>query len=571
METVIKKRWEPTPRITGEVEENLVGYSHFLRQILFNRGCLDAQQARCFLQSLAPSTTDPFAITDMDLAVDRLRSAVRGDELIAVYGDYDVDGVTATVLLVEVLRTIGARVKEYIPNRYDEGYGLNNDALELLYDQGVRLVITVDCGARSVAEARFARDLGLDLIISDHHQPGSELPSTIALINPRQPGDTYPEKNLTGVGLAYKIAQGLLIRQPVSGIQAEQWLDLVALGTVADLAPLTGENRTLVSAGLGLIRAQKRQGIYSLSKIAGLDDTHATASDIGFVLGPRLNAAGRMDSAMAAFNLLVTSDSIKAGELAQALEVNNGDRQANTRTIQAKATEIALAESPDACLIFAAAPEFKEGIVGLAAARLVETYYRPAVVAHLGEEYTRASCRSIPEFNITEALDQCADLLVRYGGHSAAAGFTVRNQNLQALVERLQSIAKSLLSGKDLQPVIKYENDLQLADQRGEDLRQLLLDLARLQPTGVGNPEPLFRSLNLVIKRAQAVGRDQSHLRLNVADSRGVLYNGIAFRQGFWTDHMPDRVDLVYALEINDYQGQQGIQLNVKDLRPVAA
>jgi single-stranded-DNA-specific exonuclease len=447
---------------------------------------------------------------------------------------------------------------------------LNNEALEALYNQGVRLVVTVDCGARSVSEAEYARSLGLDMIISDHHQPGLDLPPALAFINPRQPGDTYPEKELTGVGLAYKIAQALLIRQPVSGVRSEHWLDLVALGTVADLAPLTGENRELVTAGLEWIHAQKRQGIYSLSKIAGLDDTHATAGDIGFILGPRLNAAGRMDSAMAAFELLETSDPIKAGELAQALEVSNNDRQTTTRAIQAKAAEIALAESPDAHLIFAADPEFKEGIVGLAAARLVEIYYRPAVVAHLGDEFTRASCRSIPEFHITKALDQCADLLVRYGGHSAAAGFTVRNQNLSELVKRLHSIAESQLSGKDLQPVLKIENELQLAHQKGEDLRQILLEMAKLQPTGVGNPEPLFCSLNLIVKRAQAVGKDRSHLRLTVSDSRGIHYNGIAWRQGYWVDHMPDRVDLVYSLEINDYQGQQAIQLNIKDIRPVA-
>jgi single-stranded-DNA-specific exonuclease len=570
METVIKKRWEFTPRITGEVEENLKAYSHYLRQILFSRGCMNAQQAQCFLASQAPSMTDPFSIKDMDIAIDRLLVALKQEELIAVYGDYDVDGVTATVLLVEALRVSGARVKEYIPHRYDEGYGLNNDALEALYNQGVRLVVTVDCGARSVGEAEFARSLGLDMIISDHHQPGLVLPPAIALINPRQPGDTYPDKDLTGVGLAYKIAQALLSRQPAAGVQVEDWLDLVALGTVADLAPLKGENRAMVSAGLEQIHAQKRQGIHSLCGSAGLNDTRATAGDIGFILGPRLNAAGRMDSAMAAFELLETSDPMEAGKLAQALEVSNYERQTTTRAIQAKAAEIALAGSPDAHLIFAADPEFKEGIVGLAAARLVETYYRPAIVAHQGETETRASCRSIPDFHITEALDQCADLLVRYGGHKAAAGFTVKNENLPELVDRLHAIANEKLGGKDLQPVLRIENELHLAQQTGEDLKQILFDIAKLQPTGIENPEPLFCSRNLVVKRAQAVGKDQSHLRLTVADNRGVLYNGIAFRQGDWAGRKPDRVDLVYALEINDYQGQQSIQFNIKDIKAVA-
>ena len=273
---------------------------------------------------------------------------------------------------------------------------------------------------------------------------------------------------------------------------------------------------------------------------------------------------------MAAFELLRTPDEMKAGELAQALEKSNFERQTTTRAIQTRAAEIALAGAPDAYLIFAADPEFKEGIVGLAAARLMEMYYRPAVVAHLGEKETRASCRSIPEFHITEALDRCSDLLVRYGGHRAAAGFTVRNENLPALVDRLQAIANEILSGKDLQPILRIENELQLAHQSGEDLKQILLDIAKLQPTGIGNPEPLFCSRNLAVRRAQAVGKDQSHLRLTVADSRGVLYNGIAFRQGEWALRKPDRVDLVYALEINDYQGQQSLQLNIKDIQAVA-
>ncbi len=570
MEIAAKKLWQMTPRIPPEVETHLREYPAYLRQMLYTRGCTTADQAHSFLNAQTEGTIDPWAIKDMDQACDRIMKAIQDGEIIAVYGDYDVDGVSATVLLVEALRLLDAQVMGYIPHRYDEGYGLNNDALEALYEQGVRLVITVDCGVRSLQEAEFASSLNLDLIISDHHQPGNELPITHAIINPWQPGDDYPDKNLTGVGLAYKIVQALLSIKPINGIKADDWLDLVALGTVADLAPLTDENRMLVTAGIERIRAQKRQGLFSLSQVAGLDDRLATAADIGFVLGPRLNAAGRMDSAMAAFELLETRNPIKAGELAQMLEKSNYERQVTTREIQAKAAEKALAECPEAHLIFAADPEFKEGIVGLAASRLVEIYYRPAVVAHQGETYTRASCRSIPEFDITAALDQCADLLVRYGGHKAAAGFTVENKNLAALVTKLQQIADDQLSELDLQPILKFEYELHLDQFKSEDIHQLLRDLERLEPTGACNPQPLFCSRNLAVKRVQAVGREKNHLRLSFVDNKGIFHSGIAFKQGYWAEKMLDRVDLVYALEINEYMGQKSIQFNIKDLRQVA-
>jgi single-stranded-DNA-specific exonuclease len=570
MEPVQKKHWQLAQRISPEVDNQLKEFSPAFRQILFNRGCFDSQQANNFLNGQVAGTTDPYALKDMDFAIGRILKAIESHERIAIYGDYDVDGVTATVLLVEVLRLHHASVMEYIPHRYDEGYGLNNDALESLFKQEVRLVITVDCGIRSLPEARFAHSIGLDMIISDHHQPGDELPVAVAVINPRQTGDTYPDKELTGVGLAYKIAQALEFCHLIDNFEAENWLDLVALGTVADLASLTGENRMLVAAGLERISTQERQGVFSLRQVAGIGDRQVTANDIGFILGPRLNAAGRMDSAMAAFELLETRDHMRAGELAQLLDKSNYERQLTTREIQAKAAEKAQASQPDQQIIFASDPDFKEGIVGLAASRLVEIYYRPAIVAHQGEKCTRGSCRSIPEFHITWALDQCADLLVRYGGHKAAAGFTVENQNLQALIDRLEKIAEKELSNRDLQPVLNIESELRFGHLHAEDITRLLKEIDRLQPTGIGNPEPLFCSRNMLVKRAQPVGRDKNHLKLALVDERGIFHNGIAFRQGYWAENMPDRVDLVYSLEINEYAGQQTIQLNIKDIQPVA-
>jgi single-stranded-DNA-specific exonuclease len=566
-----EKRWQISPHIPEEADRDLIAYPPVVRQILFNRGITDADSATQFLNAQNGSLNDPFLLTGMAVAVERIWQAIEQHEPVVIYGDYDVDGVTASVLLVELLQIYGAQAKPYIPNRFDEGYGLNNEALYSLHNSGVRLVITVDCGARSPREADFARSLGLDLIISDHHHPGIELPDVIALINQKQAGDRYPFKELVGVGLAYKVAEALLNEHPLPGIQAAGWLDLVALGTVADLAPLLGENRTLVAAGIQQIRARTRQGIASLAATARMNIAHTNATDIGFLLAPRLNAAGRLESAIDAFNLLITQDASLTGKLAQDLDVQNSERQRITKEVQKQAAAIAIKENPDTALLFAADVRFNEGVLGLAASRLVEMFYRPAIVAHLGSEYTRGSCRSIPEFHITEALDQCADLLVRHGGHKAAAGFTVHNSNLATLVNRLQSIASQALDGMDLHQTIKAECELPLELLTIDYELEIFHYLDRLQPTGMSNPEPAFFARNLSVRSVQAVGKDAGHLRFSMIDSLGVLHDAIAFRQGQWATHMPAKIDLIYTLEKDDYFYPPRTKLNVKDLRPASS
>src|SRR5215207_3803440 len=444
------KRWTISPRITSQATEALKAFPPILQQILFNRGLATDADARAFLRAQPNFNPDPFQFTGMQATVDRIQFALAHAEPIAVYGDYDVDGVTATALLVQALQALGANVRGYIPNRFDEGYGLNKDALDSLKAEGVKLVITVDCGIRSPNEALHAQTIGLDLIISDHHHPdGLNLPPALAVINPKQHGDIYPDKDLAGVGIAYKIAEALFSFQP-STFNLADLLDLVALGTVADLAPLVGENRVLVRKGLRQIRETKRQGLYSLAGVADLKIDKCTAGNIGFMLGPRLNASGRLESALASFELLTTTDFMRAGHLAMQLDSQNRQRQTITRTIQEQAETIAMAEDPEAFLLFAAHEDFNPGVVGLAASRLTEVYYRPAIVAAKNAEETRGSCRSIPEFHITDALDLCKDLLVRHGGHAAAAGFTVRNENLPEFVARLREIAKAQLCEKDL-------------------------------------------------------------------------------------------------------------------------
>lgn len=564
-----EKRWLDPPPLTAEAEQELQGYPWVLRQILSNRGYTSQAAAQQFLDALPPPGTEPENMLGIPQAVDRLEFALDHADPVAVYGDYDADGVTATALLVQFLGQLGANVRGYIPNRFDEGYGLNTDALSILKEQGTRLVITVDCGIRSPAEADHAQKIGLDLIISDHHHPSGAVPHALAVINPKQPGDTYPDKDLAGVGLAYKLAAGFLNHLGKkhlvldSPLVAEDYLDLVALGTISDLAPLKGENRALVKAGLQSIRQPRRQGLAALIGVAGLIAQNVSASDISFALGPRLNAAGRLDSALAAFDLLTSTDLYQAGELAQKLENQNRERQDITRQALARAEALAQPAQTDQLLLFAADPEFNPGIVGLVASRLTELYYRPSVVAHFGPEYTRASCRSIPEFHITDALDECADLLEHHGGHAAAAGFTVRNDRLPELIMRLQQVTSRQLSTLDLRPTLQADVEIPL-----HELKPAILEiLEQLQPTGNGNPPAYFLSRGLKIQRSKVVGKDNAHLKLTVTDGR-ITYDAIGFRLGHWFENLPPFVDLIYTYEMNEFNGNKTLQLNLRDLKP---
>ncbi len=562
----LSPRWHIAPTIPPEAEAALHRFPPVLRSLLYHRGYTTYETARAFLQAEPPpGSENPFTLQGMEAAVDRLAQAIAHGEPIAVYGDYDADGVTATALLVEVLRGLGATVRPYIPNRFDEGYGLNNDALTTLREEGIRLVVTVDCGIRSLAEADHARSLGLDLIVTDHHLPGPELPRALAVINPKQAGDPYPEKELAGVGLAYKLAQGLMQRlRPDAAEAVRDYLDLVALGTVADLAPLVGENRHLVRSGLHRLRQPRRQGVFSLIRVAGLKPERLTATHIGFMLGPRLNAAGRLESALAALNLLLARSPAEAGPLALQLDRQNRERQRLTREVQEAAERLALDGAEEVPLVlFAAHPDFNPGVVGLAASRLVERYYRPALVAQRGPEYTKGSARSIPEFHITQALERCAHLLEHYGGHAAAAGFTLRTERVPEFVACLQAIAAEQLADLDLRPVLKADAEVALADLTPE-----LLDALRwLEPTGFGNPRPRFVVRGVQVLSARAVGNEGSHLKMLISDGR-VRYEAIAFRQGHWLGHLPPTVDLLFTFEWNEYNGRRTPQLNVKDIRP---
>jgi len=561
------KRWQVAPPAPPSHLARFPDLPPLIVQVLYNRGISTPQDVRDFLAGrFAPD--NPFRLKGMGEAVTRLRRAIRAGEPIAVYGDFDADGVTATALLAQTLAALGARVYPYIPHRVEEGYGLHMDALRGLAAQGVRVVVTVDCGIRSVEEVRYGRKLGLDIIVTDHHSVGEELPPALAAIDPKQPDCPYPFKDLAGVGLAFKLAQALLrtnrqvpILRRVA-LDEEDLLDLVALGTVADLAPLLGENRALVKRGLERLNAPQRPGLRAMIAQAGLRPGEITTTSIGYVLGPRLNAAGRIDDAMVSYNLLTTPSAAEAESLARELEERNRERQRLTLEMleRARRQVLALAEER---LYFVAAEDFLAGIVGLVASRLTEEFYRPTVVVELGPEESKGSCRSIPEFNITAALDRCRDLLIRHGGHAAAAGFTVATANLEPLQRRLREIAREELSGLELVPTLSIDAEVDLAELDWATQAHL----AKLEPCGYANPIPLFLSRRVIVRDARAVGADAQHLRLTLSDGRAV-WDAIAFRQGRWADKVPRYVDIVYSLEVHEWGGERRLQLNVKDLRP---
>ena len=564
-------KWQVAPAVPSATRQQFSHIHPILLQVLYNRGIINPAQVQAFLDHRYLESADPFRLTDMDKAVARLQRAIEKEETIVVYGDFDADGVTSTVLLTQALRGFGLpqqSVRPYIPDRVDEGYGLNCDALTKIKEEfAADLVITVDCGIRSVAEVVHANRLGLDMIVTDHHSLGPELPPATAVINPKRPDSTYPDTMLAGVGIAYKLAQALRQAMPERAqFDETDLLDLVAIGTVADLAPLLAENRQLVTLGLTVLNEARRPGIAALAQVSRLKPGQLTAESIAFGLGPRLNAAGRLAHAYDAARLLAANNRPLADQFANKLNALNQQRQRLTADLTAKAEALV---APDAPLLIAADASFVSGVVGLVASRLAETNYRPAIVMEMGEEESRGSCRSIPEFHITEALDQLAHLLVRHGGHAQAAGFTVRNENLEQFTSEITAIAAEKLAGLDLHPTLAIDAEISL-DAVDWALFESLIPL---EPTGYANPTPVFMSRNVEVISHRVVGQDGNHLQLRVAGGQifGSNYRelaAIAFRQGDWAAHMPQFVDLVYTVGVNEWNGRRSLQLMVQDLRP---
>jgi single-stranded-DNA-specific exonuclease len=567
--TLHPKRWQVAPPVPPSHLTHLAHLPPIVVQVLYNRGVTAPDDIDEFL-NIQEDTVNPFGLPDMSAAVTRLRQALRARDPIVVYGDFDADGVTATVLLVQTLQALGGQVRPYIPHRVDEGYGLHQEALTQLSSDGARLIVTVDCGVRSLEEVAHANRLGLDVLVTDHHSIGPQLPDAVAVVDPKRDDSQYFFRELAGVGVAYRLAQALLRSHretPVTAqevlLEEDDLLDLVALGTVADLVPLMGENRILVQRGLACINRMERPGIEALCRHAGVRAGAVDATSIGFALGPRLNAAGRVAHAENAYQLLDTTYPAEAERLAGQLGQLNRQRQQLTLKTQEQARQLAMEASGDSPLLFAASPDFKAGIVGLAASRLVDEFYRPAIVVEVGDATSRGSARSIPEFHITEALDSCSDLLVQYGGHAAAAGFTVRNDDLDVLADKLRDLASAQLTGVDLTPALSVDAEVELTDMTW-DLQRAL---TKLEPFGYGNPHPLFLSRGVQVADHRPVGSTGKHLKLTLSDGWS-RWDGIAFNQGDWAGKLPDLLDIAYHLEVNEWNDQRRLQLNVQHIRP---
>jgi len=558
MQISLEKEWIVAPKVPDSIKLELAEYSDIMQQLLFNRGITNSTSAARFFDK-ENSSYDPFLMKDMDIAVSRILHAIDDQESIAIFGDYDADGITSTALLTEVLDHLGAKVIPYVPER-EEGYGVNTKAIEYLQELGISLIITVDCGIRSPEELRYAQELGMEVIVTDHHVPGEVIPDVHSVVCPMVDGDEYPDKNLSGVGIAYKLAQALFQKSRGSREFADYWLDLAAIGTVADVVPLLGENRFIVSKGINAIRFSKRIGLKSLISVAGFDQLKINTFDIGFGIAPRLNAAGRLDSPKKALKLLMTSNQQEAGLLSQELDDINRKRQKETNLMQEFA-QTTIDEKK--MIIVAMHEEFNSGLVGLVSARLTEFFYRPSIVGYVGKEFTRASCRSIPEFHITHALDRCEHLLVRHGGHAMAAGFTVTNENLEQLIQELELIAENDLDPKSLRPKINIDLEIPLHKIPAN----ILSDLDKLEPLGSENSEAIFVSRGVTVKQSRTVGKDENHLKMRVMDKQ-VEYDAIAFNLGYWAKEKIDKIDVVYSIERNHYNGNIYKQLRVKDLKP---
>jgi single-stranded-DNA-specific exonuclease len=502
-------------------------------------------------------------LPDMDVAVARLRRAIDTGETVAVFGDFDTDGVTGTALLASALQGLGARVVTYLPDRVEEGHGLNETAVRRLREQGVSLMITVDCGVGSEDEIVLGAGLGMDTVVTDHHTVSSGLSSAVATINPRRPDSEYPYPDLTGAGMAFKLAEALY--ESAGRDRPERLLELAALGTVADVGPLTGENRHIVKMGLERLNATRSPGILALMGRAALKPGSVDTSSLSFKIIPRLNSAGRLGDARASLDLLTAESAEVAEPLAARLERDNDERRRLTEQgmVEARAqveAKRAAGALPPALIV--ASQDWIPGILGLIAGRLAETYGRPSAAVSLGREVSRGSARSVEGFDIVGAFDHAEDLLVRYGGHPQAAGFTVPTSSLFDLEHRLLAASEGRTEG-DSGPEIVFEAEVSPSRLSGETFDFI----QSLAPFGEANPDPVFLSRSVRVLERRQVGRKANHLKMRLSGG-GTTWDAIAFRLGNRAAEVTREIDLVYTIGLDDWGDRPRLQLQLQDFRP---
>jgi single-stranded-DNA-specific exonuclease len=532
-----------------------------VRDLLSQRGVVDDATIETFLfPSYETGLADPFLMTGMDKAVSRIQQAIKKNQQVAVYGDYDIDGIVSTTLMLEVLQQHGLNPLTYIPDRYDEGYGIHTNALKELKEQGVELVISVDCGITSIEEADWAQANGLDLVITDHHDVPAQLPQAVAVVNPKQPNDAYPFKDLAGVGVAFAVARALQQQTGIPAPGKEKWLlDLVALGTVCDVMPLQDENRTLTKFGLLVLRKTRRVGLVALAQSAGLELSQAKAYHLGFVFGPRLNAAGRLENANYSLELILTKDPVEAQALAFQLEEMNHQRRLEQDRIVQEADAIAKTYGDHSVLVLADST-WAHGVVGIAASKLAEKWQKPTLVLQILGDTAKGSGRSAGGYNLIEGLRARADLFTRLGGHHFAAGFTLPVENLEELRSSLNAHYQE--TADQLTPRTQREADVEITDPAQINW-DLFNNLELLEPYGHGNPEPAFGLNNLKVIDAMVVGKTKTHLKLKLASETGTIHEAIGFGlvEKYPNIKAGQVIDVLCYIQKNDFNDRSTLQL----------
>ena len=560
----MRKIWrikDSNPAIQDSLSSAL-NISKVTAQLLANRGIDDPHKAGEFLNSSISYCHDPFLLKDMRKAVTRIRKAISGKEKVLVYGDYDVDGITAVALLYSALKTLGADVESYIPNRLEEGYGLNLNAIKRAHKNGVSLIITVDCGISSFKEIEHASMLKIDIVVTDHHEIlEGRLPAAYAIINPLQEGCDYPFKHLAGVGLAYKLTKALY---EDTRYFAEDYLDLVSLGTVADIAPLVGENRTLAKHGLEELNKRNRPGLNALIEVSGLSGKDVSSGHIGYILGPRINAMGRVGSPLKALELLLTENGSEALKLAKMLDVENRSRQKiETKILEESVSKVEREVNfKHHRVIVLASENWHPGVIGIVASRIADRYYRPTIIISLDGKFGKGSGRSIEHFHLFEYLLRCKDTLIGFGGHESACGLTIEKDKIDEFRDMINKEAHDTIEESIFSPKLDIDIDVPLNILK-EDV---INELESLAPYGEENPRPVLVSRNLVVKDGpRQIGK--SGFKMWVTDDK-ITCEAVSFGRNSLEIPKPgSKVDLAYTPSLNNWQGLQSIQLELRDIK----
>ena len=558
----MNKKWE-CYNLDNEKVEELVKKRHItnlLASILVNRGIIDGEKINVFLNPTRKDFYNPFLMPDMEIAVKRIVKAIENKEKIMIYGDYDADGITSITVLKKYLNEIGLKTGEYIPNRLNEGYGLNKDAISKIYNDGYKLMITVDCGISGLEEVDYANSLGMEIIITDHHEPAEKLPEAIAVIDAKRKDNKYPFNQLAGVGVVFKLIQAISTELKLEEKEYLKYLDLVCIGTISDIVPLVDENRVIAKLGLKLIEKTKNIGLKTLLNIADLKKIDSNA--ISFGVAPRINACGRMGFQEEALQLFLTEDSGEATKIAKRLVQFNQERQAKEKQIFEEVIEKIEKDDKDKKCIVLAEENWHHGVIGIVASKITEIYYKPSILICLEGDKGKGSGRSVPGFDLYTALTKCSDYIEKFGGHSMAIGITIKKENFEKLKEAIEKYAQES-NISDIMPIINIDKEINLKNINIEEVKSLEL----LEPFGEGNKMPLFLLRNLKIDSIRALSGGK-HLKLTLKQDNN-LVDAIGFNMGDLSKEylLGDKVDVVGTIEINSFGNKENIQINLKDIR----